>query len=282
MRYNFSKRRGIILSPRTVDDILEGRKSVPINIGLERAYARKLDDKVIFTVSEVEFQLDYNMLDRLKDSDKLLFLGEDGELYFVEVRSGDHYFKLRYLGENVWPTLEIDGIHMHNITGTDPRRDALYKVKLAGVRRGHRVLDVCTGLGYTAVTSIMRGARVTTIELRKEVLWIAEHNPYSGLLEKAEIYIGDAYEMVGEIDYTFDRVIHDPPVFSHAGLLYSSEFYRRLYRLLRPGGRLFHYTGAPGSRRGINIQKGVARRLRESGFKIERIIKGYGIVARRI
>ncbi len=235
---------------------------------------------VLLAYGGEEYSLDVEDAVRLARSDKLLFLGR-GESYFVEARSGGHYYKLRYLGERVWPTLEIDGVHMHNIVGTDPLRDARRKVGLAGVRRGHRVLDICTGLGYTAVMSLRRGASVVTIEKSREVLWIAEHNPYSTPLAKAEVVLGDAYYAVDEIEDRFDRIIHDPPVFSHAGLLYSGSFYRKLYSLLKPGGRLFHYTGAPGSRRGVDIQKGVARRLRESGFRVDRIIRGYGLVATR-
>ena len=42
-----------------------------------------------------------------------------------------------------------------------------------------------------------------------------------------------------------DAVLHDPPRFGIAGELYSQSFYDQLARVLRPRGRLFHYTGTP-------------------------------------
>jgi uncharacterized protein len=66
----------------------------------------------------------------------------------------------------------------------------------------------------------------------------------------------------------FDWVIHDPPRLTHAGNLYSEEFYAKLYGAMTGGGRLFHYTGEPRSRyRGVDLQKGVRRRLRAAGFR---------------
>jgi spermidine synthase len=42
-----------------------------------------------------------------------------------------------------------------------------------------------------------------------------------------------------------DAILHDPPRFGIAGELYSQAFYDQLARVIRRGGRLFHYTGTP-------------------------------------
>jgi len=66
----------------------------------------------------------------------------------------------------------------------------------------------------------------------------------------------------------FDYVVHDPPRLTHAGHLYGMEFYAKLFRILRRGGKLFHYTGEPGSRRRrIDLRRGVMHRLRQAGFE---------------
>ncbi len=69
-------------------------------------------------------------------------------------------------------------------------------------------------------------------------------------------------------------------MFSLAGDLYSGEFYRDLYRLLKRRGRLFHYIGDLESRSGRNVVKGVVRRLGEAGFaRIVRKPGAFGVVA---
>jgi hypothetical protein len=71
-------------------------------------------------------------------------------------------------------------------------------------------------------------------------------------------------------------------MFSLAGDLYSGEFYRELYRVMRRKGRLFHYVGDLDSRSGRNVVKGVARRLEEAGFsRIVRKPGAFGVVAYR-
>jgi len=74
--------------------------------------------------------------------------------------------------------------------------------------------------------------------------------------------------------------LHDPPRFGLAGELYSQAFYDHLARVLRPGGRLFHYTGAPNrltSNR--DVPNEVSKRLRLAGFVTE--LSGDGVLATR-
>jgi hypothetical protein len=67
---------------------------------------------------------------------------------------------------------------------------------------------------------------------------------------------------------SFDSVIHDPPRFSLAGELYSEEFYREIFRVLRRDGRLFHYTGNPHVvKKGSSFVDGVIHRLKAAGFR---------------
>ncbi|MBS7288368.1 MAG: methyltransferase domain-containing protein [Candidatus Freyarchaeota archaeon] len=178
------------------------------------------------------------------------------------------YYKLRCVVEGSAPTLQVNGVYMHRVLGLTPWEDSRRKVRVLGVRRGERVLDVCTGLGYTAIHSLRRGAVVMSVERSETVLRFAEYNPWSRGLEKATVIHGDAIDVVGELeDCSFDRILHDPPRFGLAGELYSQEFYRELFRVLKPGGALFHYVGSPGQLiRGKDLAKGVAARLERAGF----------------
>ena len=80
----------------------------------------------------------------------------------------------------------------------------------------------------------------------------------------------------------FDAILHDPPRFGIAGELYSRTFYeQQLARVLRPGGTLFHYTGAPNKlTSGRDVPGEVLRRLQQSGFAAQRALDG--VLARSI
>ena len=81
---------------------------------------------------------------------------------------------------------------------------------------------------------------------------------------------------------SFLRIIHDPPTFSLAGELYSGAFYQQLFRVLKRGGRLYHYIGDPNSKASGGVTKGVLKRLQEAGFtRVIRRPEAFGVVAYR-
>jgi hypothetical protein len=181
------------------------------------------------------------------------------------------------------PTMLISGIPMHRIKGTDPQRDTLEKVKAVKPVAG-RVLDTATGLGYTAIEVARTADSVVTVELDPAALQVARVNPWSQALFENPVItqrIGDSYDVVEEFDdETFTRIVHDPPVFSLAGHLYSGAFYAELYRVLERGGRLFHYVGDPESKSGRNTTRGVMRRLQDAGFsRVRRRPRAFGVLA---
>ena len=86
-------------------------------------------------------------------------------------------------------------------------------------RVGGRVFECCTGLGYTAIEALRRGARqVVTVEVDPNVLTLAMYNPFSrGLWSPAvDIVVEDCLVFIAAVrDSSFDYVIHDPPRLSH-------------------------------------------------------------------
>ncbi len=213
---------------------------------------------------------------RMKD--KVYAILEDG-LLPLEIRSS-HYYKLKALKVPIHPTLEIDGIHMHRISKMDPWSDTLSKVKPLKIKKGDRVLDTCMGLGYTAIAAKIQGAEVVTVEKNTEVIELASWNPWSFGLKDVTIIKGNTELIIKRFEESsFDKIIHDPPAFSIAGELYSNDFYQELYRVLKRGGRLFHYTGAPSKSRPFDIMRSVMKRLSDVGFEVRKLPNALGILA---
>lgn len=180
------------------------------------------------------------------------------------------------------PTMLVAGFPMHRIKGTDPWRHALAMVKtLAPVT--DMVLDTATGLGYTAIQMAKTTKHVITIELDPAAQEIARQNPWSrALFENPNIEqrMGDSFEVVPTFaENAFDAILHDPPTMALAGELYGLDFYRELYRVLRRGGKLFHYIGDPDSKFGAGLTRGVVERLKSAGFKsVRAAAQAFGVV----
>lgn len=205
----------------------------------------------------------------------------DGE-EFVAIQRYDR--SLIKLVPTQWgaPTFEIDGIKMLPSAELSPYADAQRKAALVAPR-GKVILDTCGGLGYFACAAIEAGAtRIVSFEKNADVLWLRTLNPWSpdpcdaALADRLQLMHGDVTAHIGDLPAaSFDAVLHDPPRFGIAGELYAQAFYDALARVLRPRGRLFHYTGAPNSRRGGRDLPGeVARRLTSAGFACERALDG--------
>jgi hypothetical protein len=181
------------------------------------------------------------------------------------------------------PTFEIDGIKMLPTARVSPYEDAAAKVALVEPR-DKTILDTCGGLGYFAAWCIEGGAaRVLSFEKNPDVLWLRSLNPWSPVPRDAlTLQEGDIAEQIMTLpEASVDAVLHDPPRFGIAGELYSQAFYDQVARVLRSGGRLFHYTGRPnrlGSGRDVPVE--IARRLRLAGF--DAAIHGDGVLATRL
>ncbi len=245
--------------------ILRGSRRVSLDLGLSQSTVELREDAAILPGG---LEISIEILSRIAEREEAIFIVDETGVYMAAYADG-HFYKL--VPTEGAPTLEIDGIRMHRTKGVTPDRDAAMKLEALGLGEGW-VLDICTGLGYTALEALRRGAElVVSIEVNPIVLRMALINPWSrGLFQdrRLSLILGDAYDIVPILpEARFDYVIHDPPRFALAGHLYSREFYHSLLRVLRPGGRLFHYTGEPGSRhRRIDLRRGVMKRLSEAGF----------------
>lgn len=180
------------------------------------------------------------------------------------------------------PTFEIDGIKMLPSAKLSPFDDARRKVELIAPA-GKIVLDTCGGLGYFAACCLDAGvAQIRSFEKNPDVLWLRTLNPWSpdpdaaGSGGRLQLAQGDVSEEIAALpSNSVDAILHDPPRFGIAGELYSQVFYDQLARVIRSGGKLFHYTGAPNKlTSGRDVPREVAKRLEKAGFKAEPALDG--------
>jgi uncharacterized protein len=185
------------------------------------------------------------------------------------------------------PTVVLGGFGMHRFKGTDPAADTHSKIRALGhaAAYGH-VLDVCTGLGYTAIAlaDIPTVTAVTTIELDQVMVDMQQRNPWSERLfvdPKINRIVADAVNALPDLPSDmFRAVVHDPPAQAMAGELYSESFYSQLARVLAPDGKLFHYIGDPSSSESGRLYKGIVHRLLHAGFsRVQEAPGAFGLTA---
>ena len=277
---------GIVLSYVQVEPLFEARRKgldavgISPDLGLTRVMASITHEGVVFPEGE---RVDWQSLEKIRASEVNCFLVESDTVKSIQVFSEYTNRVCSLMPTKGAPSMLIAGFVMHRIKDVDPIHDTLRKIGSIAPVVG-RVLDTATGLGYTAIQAARTAEQVVTIELDPGAQEIAQLNPWSQPLfddPKIEQIMGDAFDVVQTFeDESFARIIHDPPTFSLAGDLYSGAFYRQLFRVLKRGGRLFHYIGDPNSKASGGVTKGAVRRLQEAGFaRVIRRPEAFGVVA---
>jgi predicted methyltransferase len=276
----------VVLSHFQAEKLIDARKNgdalVSISLDLGKSIGKLVDSDRGFTLPDGT-TLEWEVVEEIARSASGCFVIKAGipeAIQFYSDKTDRVYTLYPTPGA---PTMLVSGIPMHRIKDTDPHQDTLEKVRAIKPVVG-QVLDTATGLGYTAIEAARTAEHVTTIELDPAALEVCQLNPWSQELfdnPKITQVIGDSFEVVADLEAgSFTRVIHDPPVFSLAGDLYSGDFYRELYRVMRNRSMLFHYVGDPESKSGHSMTVGVIRRLEQAGFmQVKRAPRAFGVVA---
>ena len=275
----------IVLSHFQTRPLLAARQQqaaarVSPDLGLTTVEARVTAEGVVFPTGE---HVTWEELERITETENQCFLVTPEGIQSIQVFSPVTNWARSLLATASAPTTVVAGFPMHRIQSTDPLRDTRAKLAAIAPVNG-KVLDTATGLGYTAIEAAKTAEHVTTVELDPAAIEIARLNPWSQALfdtSRITIRIGDVAEVIEEFaDRSFARVIHDPPIFSLAGDLYSRAFYSQIYRVLSARGRLFHYVGDLSNISGQRVVTGVIRRLKEVGFqRVVRHPEAFGVVA---
>jgi len=276
----------IVLSYIQAEALLSARRQektslkVSPDLGITTVTVKLSDEGVKFPEGRCVKWLD---IEKIKKSTTSCFTIKEDGVQAIQTFSEYTNRMCSLLPTKHTPSMLIAGFTMHRIVDIDPMQDTLKKMATIAPVTGC-VLDTATGLGYTAIEAAKTAEQVTTIELDPGAQEIARLNPWSRDLfnnPKIKQIMGDASEVVSTFeDNSFERIIHDPPVFSLAGDLYSRVFYQQLYRVLKRGGRLFHYIGNLESKSSGTVTKGALKRLQEAGFtKVVRKPEAFGVVA---
>ncbi len=276
----------IVLSYIQAEPLLKakqrGQTSIELSpdLGLTTVTVMLTPEGITFPNGEL---LDWQSIEKISKSEVNCFILEDNTIRPIQVFSEYTNRVCSLMPTKGAPSMLIAGFVMHRIKDVDPMQDTLRKIAAISPIVG-RVLDTATGLGYTAIEAAKTADEVVTIELDPGAQQIARLNPWSQALfhtPKIRQIMGDAYEVVQTFeDGNFSRIIHDPPTFSLAGELYSGVFYQQLFRVLKRGGRLYHYIGDPNSKASGGVTKGALKRLKEAGFtRVVRKPEAYGVVA---
>jgi len=136
-----------------------------------------------------------------------------------------------------------------------------------GLREGMRLLDVGCGWGGMAMHAAQRhGVKAVGVTLsRNQVEWGQKAVAEAGLADRVEIRFQDYRDVH---DGPFDAV-SSIGMFEHVGVRNLGLYFRRLDRLLRPGGRLLNHGISRPARRGGRGRGGVPvtpSRLRRNSF----------------
>lgn len=196
------------------------------------------------------------------------------------------YYKMVFVAAGKPPTIEISGIKMHITKDGNPHKDTQLKLKSLKKLKGI-LLDTCMGLGYTAIAAAIHPAveKVYCCEKDPAIVRFCRENPWSQSLfqdPKIRPLLFPADQFVNTLpDSSFDTIIHDPPRFILAPELYSEHFYADLFRILRPAGEIYHYTGDPNRQtRRISLAQRTRHLLIKAGFR--QVTLAYaGVVARK-
>ena len=163
----------------------------------------------------------------------------------------------------------------HSKSGALQEAELKY-VETLGVKDGDTILDICFGLGYNTFAAIKKckNLKVTALEIDPKVLQalqgldlgeeyeiikkLAKDKTFKDENYDLQLILGPAQETIKEIKETFDIVFLDP--FSPKGNpeLWTSEFFKDIYKVMKPGAKLTTYSCA----------RSVRDNLKEARFQI--------------
>src|SRR3989344_1747171 len=258
-----------------------GLKTLDVSLDLGKTKSKVAIDEDYFVFPDGQ-KVDEEQLKKTLKKDAVCFIIRDNSVLKAQLFSDDtnKFYKLVPTADA--PTVEISGIRMHVTKSMTPMQDTEKKIESIMPVNGF-VLDTCMRLGYTAILASKTAEFVFACEKDANIIEVAMHIPWSKELfnnKKISVINTSVFEQIKIFKSgMFDTVIHDPPRLTLATELYSLDFYKEVFRVLKNNGKLYHYTGNPGGKnRNVDLAANVMLRLRKAGFSnIKRA--HFGVVA---
>jgi len=257
----------MLITGKEFDFILSRKPGTEFDLTLDFGLTKvKVLRSAAEAIVEKKFKLD---LSRKLKPGRCYLLKEEGLVpvaFFDEEKQ--RYYKL--IPTRDWPSFTLGSVPMHSITRISPKEDTMRKINV--LKPYGIVLDTCMGLGYTAICAAEQSRKVFTFERDENVLLLAQLNPFSRKLfssPRIERHQEDIYQAIPAMEAEkFDCIVHDPPTFKIAPELFSREFYLHCLKVLKPGGRFYHYLPRYKVRRGYDFPARIKDKCRQAGFTV--------------
>ncbi len=163
--YTFKPRGKALLTFNSAKRILEANKPGEIKVSLDLGMSTQLisidREKVKFPNGET---VALKKLGGLKDKRAVYVV--NGDIFKVAFFKDGNYYKLVNIKDNVAPTLEINGIHMHRVKRITPWKDSQEKIACLGIRRGTGFWIFAQGLD-TQLSLDTQKAKLNFTQLKK-------------------------------------------------------------------------------------------------------------------
>lgn len=263
--------------------ISEGKEEIEVSLDL--GFSGKLV-KLELTKEGLVYKNSKISVPKIRNDDKSCYLILKDCLEKAQYSAGEGIYKL--VPTQFRPILQVSGTSMHKQSFIE----RVEKDKLTG-----NILDSGTGLGYTAIISARTARKVTTIEFDEMVLEIQKINPYSQELfsracispnlgitsaerKNIELVHGDLVEEIKKFkDEEFDFIILDGGTPRSSGEFFSEKNYSQVFRVLKYGGKLYHYIPNYHINRGTDFAENKSKVFRKLGFgRVERDKEGCYLV----
>ena len=149
-------------------------------------------------------------------------------------------------------------------------------VEPLNIEEGDIILDICFGLGYNTFAAMLskKNLKVLALENDERILEalqeiefdnqfliikaLAKNKKYHSKDYNLKLVVGDARDTIKELNPEFNKVFLDPFSPKKNPELWTTEFFKDIFKVMLPGGKLATYSCAGQ----------VRRNLKEAGFEV--------------